>query len=93
MEEDAVLQEFYVQATRSSGARVPPEVAVRLITSWNRFPVQQPASGLGMTLTATNLDQPLGASVADRLARHNLVSLQNPAARPTEMMVDWMTNR
>jgi predicted nucleic acid-binding protein len=35
-----VFQEFYVQATRPSGARVPPEVAVGFITSWNRFPVQ-----------------------------------------------------
>jgi predicted nucleic acid-binding protein len=36
-----VFQEFYVQATRPSGARVNPEIAVRLITSWTRFPVQQ----------------------------------------------------
>ena len=36
-----VLQEFYVQATRPSEARVAPEVAVRFITSWTRFPVQQ----------------------------------------------------
>jgi predicted nucleic acid-binding protein len=35
-----VLQEFYVQATRSSVGRVAPEIAVRLIRSWNRFPVQ-----------------------------------------------------
>ena len=35
-----VFQEFYVQATRSSGARVAPEVAVRFITSWAPFPVQ-----------------------------------------------------
>jgi predicted nucleic acid-binding protein len=36
-----VFQEFYVQATRQSGARVDPEIAIRLITSWTRFPVQQ----------------------------------------------------
>ena len=36
-----VFQEFYVQATRPSGARVAPEIAVRFITSWTRFPVQQ----------------------------------------------------
>ena len=35
-----VFQEFYVQATRQIGARVAPEVAVRLVTSWTRFPVQ-----------------------------------------------------
>ena len=35
-----VLQEFYVQATRLSEGRVAPEIAVRLIRSWNRFPVQ-----------------------------------------------------
>ena len=35
-----VLQEFYVQATRSGAGRVAPEIAVRLIRSWNRFPVQ-----------------------------------------------------
>ena len=29
-----------MQATRSSGARVVPEVAVRFTTSWTRFPVQ-----------------------------------------------------
>jgi predicted nucleic acid-binding protein len=33
-----VFQEFYAQATRPSGARVNPEIAVRLITSWTRFP-------------------------------------------------------
>ena len=31
----------YVEATRQSGARVNPEIAVRLITSWTHFPVQQ----------------------------------------------------
>jgi hypothetical protein len=36
-----VFQEFYVEATRQSGARVNPEIAVRLITSWTHFPVQQ----------------------------------------------------
>jgi predicted nucleic acid-binding protein len=36
-----VFQEFYVQATRPSDLRVAPEVAVRFITSWTRFPVQQ----------------------------------------------------
>ena len=36
-----VLQEFYVQATRLSAGRVAPEIAVRLIRSWTRFPVQQ----------------------------------------------------
>ena len=36
-----VFQEFYVQATRQSGARVAQEIAVQLITSWTRFPVQQ----------------------------------------------------
>jgi predicted nucleic acid-binding protein len=35
-----VFQEFYSQATRLSGARVAPEVAIRFITSWTRFPVQ-----------------------------------------------------
>ena len=35
-----VLQEFYVQATRLSAEKVAPEIAVRLIRSWNRFPVQ-----------------------------------------------------
>jgi predicted nucleic acid-binding protein len=35
-----VFQEFYVQATRPSGVGVNPEIAVRLITSWTRFPVQ-----------------------------------------------------
>jgi predicted nucleic acid-binding protein len=33
-----VFQEFYVQATRPSGARIAPEIAVRFITSWTRFP-------------------------------------------------------
>jgi predicted nucleic acid-binding protein len=32
-----VFQEFYVQAMRQ---RVGPEIAVRFITSWTRFPVQ-----------------------------------------------------
>ena len=36
-----VFQEFYVQATRQSGAQVAPEIAVGFITSWTRFPVQQ----------------------------------------------------
>ena len=37
-----VLQEFYVQATRSSKAdRIEHDVAVRLIESWMRFPVQE----------------------------------------------------
>jgi predicted nucleic acid-binding protein len=35
-----VLQEFYVQAIRPSAGGVPPEIAVRLVRSWNRFPVQ-----------------------------------------------------
>jgi predicted nucleic acid-binding protein len=35
-----VLQEFYVQATRFNAGRVAPEIAVRLIKSWHRFPVQ-----------------------------------------------------
>ena len=36
-----VLQEFYVQATRSSKAdRIEHDLAVRLIESWMRFPVQ-----------------------------------------------------
>jgi len=36
-----VFQEFYVQATRPSAGRVAPDVAVGLIRSWTRFPVQQ----------------------------------------------------
>lgn len=36
-----VLQEFYVQATRPNAGRVAPDVAVALIKSWTRFPVQQ----------------------------------------------------
>jgi predicted nucleic acid-binding protein len=36
-----VLQEFYVQATRSTRANaIPHDIAVRLIRSWLRFPVQ-----------------------------------------------------
>ena len=36
-----VLQEFYVQATRSSRAdALPHEIAVGLIRTWLRFPVQ-----------------------------------------------------
>ena len=35
-----VFQEFYVQATGPTGARVAPEIAVQFITSWTRFPVQ-----------------------------------------------------
>lgn len=36
-----VLQEFYVQATRSTrGDRIPHEDAVALIESWKRFSVQ-----------------------------------------------------
>jgi predicted nucleic acid-binding protein len=37
-----VLQEFYVQATRASRTdRLPHDVAVGLIRSWLRFPVQE----------------------------------------------------
>jgi predicted nucleic acid-binding protein len=36
-----VFQEFYVQATRPNAGRVAPDVAVGLIKSWTRFPVQQ----------------------------------------------------
>ena len=37
-----VLQEFYVQATRTSRAdRLPHDIAARLITTWTRFPVQE----------------------------------------------------
>ncbi|BBF91599.1 PIN domain-containing protein [Blastochloris tepida] len=37
-----VLQEFYVQATRTSRAdRLPHELAVTFIHSWLRFPVQE----------------------------------------------------
>jgi predicted nucleic acid-binding protein len=32
-----VFQEFYVQATRQ---RVAPQIAIRFITSWTRFPVE-----------------------------------------------------
>jgi predicted nucleic acid-binding protein len=35
-----VLQEFYVQATRSRGAGLGFLTAARLIRSWTRFPVQ-----------------------------------------------------
>jgi predicted nucleic acid-binding protein len=36
-----VLQEFHVQATRSTrGNPIPHDIAVRLIRSWLRFPVQ-----------------------------------------------------
>lgn len=35
-----VFQEFYVQATRPNVSRVAPDVAIRFITSWTRFPVQ-----------------------------------------------------
>lgn len=37
-----VLQEFYVQATRPTRpAPLPHEVAVRLIDTWRRFPIQE----------------------------------------------------
>ena len=36
-----VFQEFYVQATRPSAGRVAPDVAIGLIRSWTRFPVQE----------------------------------------------------
>ena len=36
-----VFQEFYVQATCRNGSRVAPEIAIRFITSWTRFPIQQ----------------------------------------------------
>jgi predicted nucleic acid-binding protein len=41
-----VFQEFYVQATRPSAGRVAPDVAVALIKSWTRFPVQQMTADL-----------------------------------------------
>ena len=49
-----VLQEFYVQATRSSVGRVVPEIAVRLIRSWNRFPVQAITVELMFAASATH---------------------------------------
>ena len=49
-----VFQEFYVQATGSTGARVQPEVAVRLIRSWTRFPVQPMTVDLMLTAVATH---------------------------------------
>ena len=49
-----VFQEFYVQATRPSGARVAPEIAVRFITSWTRFPVQQMTLDLMFAALATH---------------------------------------
>ena len=37
-----VLQEFYVQATRTSRPdRLPHDIAKGLITTWTRFPVQE----------------------------------------------------
>ena len=55
-----VLQEFYVQATRTSRVeRLSHELAVTLIQSWLRFPVQE------ITL-------PVMASALDIHARHRL---------------------
>ncbi|ALK08204.1 PIN domain-containing protein [Blastochloris viridis] len=55
-----VLQEFYVQATRTSRADpLPCELAVTLIRSWLRFPVQE------ITL-------PVLAAALDIHARHRL---------------------
>jgi predicted nucleic acid-binding protein len=48
-----VLQEFYVQATRSSAGRVGPQIAVRLIQSWHRFPVQPITAELMFAALAT----------------------------------------
>lgn len=49
-----VFQEFYVQATRSSAGRVAPEIAVRLIKSWHRFPVQPITPELMFAALATH---------------------------------------
>ncbi len=45
-----VLQEFYVQATRATRTgRVPHDIAVGLIETWLRFPVQEMTRGVLMT--------------------------------------------
>jgi predicted nucleic acid-binding protein len=59
-----VLQEFYVQATRTSRAdRLTHEQAVGLIESFRRFPVQQ--TSLGVALSALSTRQRFGISYWD----------------------------
>ncbi len=49
-----VLQEFYVQATRESGAdRLTHEQAAALVDSFRRFPVQEPTIGTVLAAMAT----------------------------------------
>ncbi len=56
-----VLQEFYVQATRTTRAdRLPHEIAVGLIESWLRFPLQEMTRGV--LLTGLNIKAAHGAS-------------------------------
>jgi predicted nucleic acid-binding protein len=49
-----VFQEFYVQATRPSAGRMAPDVAIRLITSWTRFRVQEMTVDLMFAALATH---------------------------------------
>lgn len=53
-----VLQEFYVQATRTSRRdRLPHELAVGLIETWMRFPIQETTleiAGAAFEITATH---------------------------------------
>jgi predicted nucleic acid-binding protein len=56
-----VLQEFYVQATRSTRPNaISHEAAVGLVRSWLRFPVQD--------MTASILNAALGIKAAHRLS-------------------------
>ena len=59
-----VLQEFYVQATRSSRSdAIPHELAAGLIESWTRFRVQEMT--LGVLRTALRIRQASGFSFWD----------------------------
>jgi len=59
-----VLQEFYVQATRSSrNDAIPHELAVRLIESWTRFRVQDMT--LDVLRAALRIRQECGLSFWD----------------------------
>ena len=59
-----VLQEFYVQATRSSRSdAIPHELAAGLIESWTRFRMQE--TTLGVLRTALRIRQASGFSFWD----------------------------
>jgi len=69
-----VLQEFYVQATRSSRSdAIPHELAAGLIESWTRFRVQEMT--LGVLRTALRIRQASGFSFWDSTVIASAIAL------------------